>query len=158
MTSKTWLRFALVAFAATGLISCGGGGGGGLRNTMVVSATMSLIVSAAPVVTFTAAKITAACTRSETTVCPTDFLALGLDSMRFSNTQLPPREGQRGREAITGPIAWALPEDDNSVTTALAVATRPVVTTLVTLNEVKGAISSMVPFATLRVTAGEHSR
>lgn len=29
MTSKTWLRFALVAFATAGLISCGGGGGGG---------------------------------------------------------------------------------------------------------------------------------
>jgi hypothetical protein len=60
---------------------------------MVVSATMSLIVSAAPAVTLTAAKIMAACTRSETIDCPIDFFFLGFDSIRFSNTQLPPGEG-----------------------------------------------------------------
>ena len=85
----------------------GGGGGGGFRNTMVVSATMSLIVSAAPAVTFTAAKITAACTTNETTVCPSDFFALGLDSIRFSNTPLPPGEGHRARETSTAPDSVA---------------------------------------------------
>ena len=53
---------------------------------MVVSATIFLIPSAAPVVTFTAAKITAACTRNERIVCPIDFFAVVLDSIRFSNT------------------------------------------------------------------------
>jgi hypothetical protein len=46
-------------------------------------------------VTLTAAKITAACTRRETNDCANDFLALGLDSIRFSNTHLPPGEGHR---------------------------------------------------------------
>src|SRR3989337_1154177 len=88
---------------------------------MVGSTGLSLTASAAPAVTFTEAKIIAACTRSETNVCPIDFFFLGLDSIRFSNTQLPPGEGHRAGEASTRPIAWPLPGDDNSVTSGLAV-------------------------------------
>jgi hypothetical protein len=40
---------------------------------MVVSATITLIVSAAPAVTYTAAKNTTPWNNSETTVCTTDY-------------------------------------------------------------------------------------
>jgi hypothetical protein len=86
---------------------------------MVVSTGLSLTASAAPAVTFTAAAIKTACTTSDTTDCPSDFLAFGLDSIRFSNTQLPPGEDHRAREASTRPIALPLPEDDNLVTERL---------------------------------------
>src|SRR5688572_20244735 len=87
---------------------------------MVVSATMSLIVSAAPWVTFTAPKITAACTTSDRTLCTSDFFAFGLDSIRFSNTYSASGGGLTWAEGITRSIAPLLPEHDNLITSQLA--------------------------------------
>lgn len=60
MTSKTWLRFALVAFAATGLISCGGGGGGGTTAVLTANFTPDSATPAAGSVSMQRGSVAAA--------------------------------------------------------------------------------------------------
>ena len=68
----------------------GGGGGGGFRNTIVVSMGRFLMVSAMPRVASTAPKIRPPWTRTDRIVCPIVRVPFCFDSIRFSNTQLPP--------------------------------------------------------------------
>src|SRR6266852_297437 len=110
-------------FASTTCSGGGGGGGasGGLRNTMVVSTGLSLVLSATPWVALTAAKMISPCTRTDPAVCPRRRCFFALDSSRFSNTRRPPSHGSGRAEDTAASMARQLTEDDNSMTRGLDV-------------------------------------
>ncbi len=88
-----------VTIASGGGVSGGGGGGdsGGVRRNLVVSCRIAFIVSAAPAVALTAPYPSTRCRMRENTDCLSVRAFLGLDSIRFSNMALPPRESTSRR-------------------------------------------------------------